>query len=510
MRAESGTGGMGTVYRAADLLTGQDVALKVLHGKQGASTERFNQEAALLADLAHPAIVRYVDHGVTPSGEHYLAMEWLDGETLDARLARGPLGILETVRLGRRVLEGLAVAHRKGIVHRDLKPANLFLPEGDLAQVKLLDFGIARRVFDTRRITMTGSALGTPTYMSPEQVRGTRAIDARSDIFSLGSLLYECLTGAPPFEGDTPMAVLAKICVDEPVGVATRNPDLPAPLAAVLERMLAKDPELRPAGAAELAVELGQLIEQLARSGLATGEVARHTARRPQGPHLATIEQRVVSAILVSRPRGDAGEAASTLSTWDVPTSTTRHSVTDVFDEATFAKIQQAIAPFGARADRFFGTAMLVTLIGHGTPTDLATQAARCALKLKAILPRAVFAVTTGRAVVEGQLPLGEVIDGASHLITGAEAGVIRVDAITAGLLESRFEIASAAHHQLLFEKGLAEAPRTVLGREIPCIGRDRELGTLMGLWEECTAEPVARTVLVTAPAGAGKSRVRH
>src|SRR6185369_14174082 len=121
-----------TVYRAADLLTGQDVALKVLHGKQ--SSERFNQEASLLADLAHPAIVRYVDHGVTPAGAHYLAMEWLDGETLEDRLARGPLSILETVRLGRRVLEGLAVAHRKGIVHRDLKPANLFLPDGDLAQ----------------------------------------------------------------------------------------------------------------------------------------------------------------------------------------------------------------------------------------------------------------------------------------------------------------------------------------------------------------------------------------
>jgi serine/threonine protein kinase len=127
VRAESGAGGMGTVYRATDLLTGQDVALKVLHGKQNASAERFNQEAALLADLAHPAIVRYVDHGVTPGGDHYIAMEWLDGETLDTRLMRGPLGIVAAVRLGRRVLEGLAVAHRKGIIHRDLKPANLFL-----------------------------------------------------------------------------------------------------------------------------------------------------------------------------------------------------------------------------------------------------------------------------------------------------------------------------------------------------------------------------------------------
>jgi serine/threonine protein kinase/tetratricopeptide (TPR) repeat protein len=510
VRAESGTGGMGTVYRAADLLTGQDVALKVLHVKQGASAERFNQEAALLADLAHPAIVRYVDHGVTPGGDHYLAMEWLEGETLDARLSRGPLRILETIRLGRRVLEGLAVAHRKGIIHRDLKPANLFLPQGDLGQVKLLDFGIARRVFDTRRITMTGSALGTPTYMSPEQVRGSRSIDARSDIFSLGSLLYECLTGAPPFEGDAPMAVLAKICVDEPVAVATRQPDLPAPLSATLERMLAKDPERRPASAADLAAELGALIEQLTEAGLSTGEIARHTTRRPGAPHLATVEQRVVSAILVARPRGEGADATSVVSTWDVPANITRHSVTEVFDEATFAKIQQTIIPFGARADRFLGTSMLVTLSGQGTPTDHATQAARCALKLKAMLPRAAFAVTTGRAVVDGQLPLGEVIDRASALIIAEAAGAIRVDEVTAGLLESRFELDGATEKHLLFEKGLTEAPRTVLGKEIPCVGRDRELGTLMGLWEECTSEPVARTVLVTAAAGAGKSRVRH
>jgi tetratricopeptide (TPR) repeat protein len=510
VRAESGTGGMGTVYRATDLLTGQDVALKVLHGKQSASAERFNQEAALLADLAHPAIVRYVDHGVTSAGEHYIAMEWLDGETLDTRLAHGPLGIVAAIRLGRRVLEGLAVAHRKGIVHRDLKPANLFLPDGDLAQVKLLDFGIARRVFDTRRITMTGSALGTPSYMSPEQVRGTRTVDARSDIFSLGSLLFECITGAPPFEGDAPMAVLAKICVDEPVAVAARHPDLPAPVASLLERMLAKDPERRPASAAELAAELSALVDTLIETGLATGEIAAHAAPRPESPHRATVEQRVVSAIIVSRPRQAADEGASTVSTWDVPAGTTRHSVTEVWDEATFVKIQQAIAPFGARADRFFGTSMLVTLVGQGTPTDHATQAARCALKLKALLPRAAFAVTTGRAVVEGQLPLGEVIDGASHLITGAPAGAIRLDDVTAGLLESRFELEGTPTKQLLFEKGLTEAPRTVLGKEIPCVGRDRELGTLMGLWEECTGEPVARTVLVTAPAGAGKSRVRH
>src|SRR5205814_6110262 len=161
----------------------------ILHEMAGGSAERFNQEGALLAQLTHPAIVRYVDHGTSPGGERYLAMEWLEGETLEERLTRGPIGIIDTMRMGRRVLEGLAVAHRKGIVHRDLKPTNLFLPNRDVTQAKLLDFGIARRTFDARRLTTTGSAVGTPAYMSPEQVRGAPTIDARSDLFSMGSVL---------------------------------------------------------------------------------------------------------------------------------------------------------------------------------------------------------------------------------------------------------------------------------------------------------------------------------
>jgi len=153
---------MATVYRCTDAVSGQDVALKVLNEAAAASAERFGQEAALLAELSHPAIVRYIDHGTTARGERYLAMEWLEGETLEDRLARGPLGVVDGLRLGRRLLEGLALAHRKGIVHRDLKPANVFLPGGDLGQAKLLDFGIARRTGDARRLTTKGATVGTP------------------------------------------------------------------------------------------------------------------------------------------------------------------------------------------------------------------------------------------------------------------------------------------------------------------------------------------------------------
>jgi serine/threonine-protein kinase len=177
---------MASVYRARDRETGAAVALKVLHGHGSEQTERFEQEAELLAELSHPAVVRYIAHGSTPVGEHYLAMEWLDGETLEERVGRGPLTIAESVDLGRRVADALTSAHRRGIVHRDIKPSNLFLPGGSLEGVKVLDFGLARRVLDSRRLTQSGGIMGTPMYMAPEQARGEPYIDARADIFALG------------------------------------------------------------------------------------------------------------------------------------------------------------------------------------------------------------------------------------------------------------------------------------------------------------------------------------
>jgi tetratricopeptide (TPR) repeat protein len=488
LQAEIGAGGMGTVYRALDTTTGQEVALKVLNENGGAAAERFTQEAVLLAELAHPAIVRYVDHGTMPGGEPYLAMEWLDGETLEERLARGPLGILDSVRLGRRVLEALAVAHRKGIVHRDIKPANIYLPARQLSQAKLLDFGVARRAFGSRRITMTTSSVGTPAYMSPEQVRGGREVDARSDLFSLGCVLYEALLGEPPFTGETDMAIAAKICLEDPVVVEVRRPDLPAPLTALLTRMLAKDPAQRPASAQELARELGELADALAQQGLVTGELSRVRLRRTDG-RLATGEQRVISAIIVSHARGEISDYA-------------------------VGVVQREVAPFGARADRFMTGALVISMVGEGTPTDQAAMAARCALTTRAVLPQGAFALCTGRVAAEGSLPLAELIERGFALVKGEEPGGIRLDDITAGLLESRFEIGNSGgkppQRRLLFEKGLQEAPRTVLGREIPCVGREREIANLLGLWDQCTGEPVARAVLVTGAAGSGKSRVRH
>src|SRR6185369_5218253 len=214
----AGWGGMGDVYRAVDRLRGLPVALKVLHGEDHRESpfaaERFAREAETLAELTHPAIVKYIAHGRTPAGELYLAMEWLDGEDLGARLSRSGLGVAEAVMLATRVAEALGAAHARGVVHRDVKPSNLFLCDGRVDRVKVVDFGIARR---DRALgaTRTGVLLGTPGYMAPEQARGGRELDARADVFALGCVLFECITGRPAFAGEHAMAILARILLEE-------------------------------------------------------------------------------------------------------------------------------------------------------------------------------------------------------------------------------------------------------------------------------------------------------
>jgi predicted Ser/Thr protein kinase len=255
----AGSGGMGSVYRALDRSTGGPVAVKVLHGQTPDHIERFAREAQLLAELRDPGIVGFVASGATPTGEAYLVMQWLEGEGLSERLARSPLSVAETVALGRRVAGALHAAHARGVVHRDLKPSNLFLPGGDLARVLILDFGIARILEDGRTLTRTGTTLGSPGYMSPEQARGVR-VEASADVFSLGCVLFRCLAGQPPFTGDALSAMIKAISDPAPL-VASFRGDVPPALEALIQRMLAKQPAARPRDAAAVAVELGAIAE---------------------------------------------------------------------------------------------------------------------------------------------------------------------------------------------------------------------------------------------------------
>jgi len=214
---EVAAGGMGRVFLAKDKLTGQDVAVKVVLHPDAEPDPRFLREAVVLADVKHPAVVAYVAHGETSDGNPFLAMEWLDGEdlshrlkkrlsapTIDPRSKRGlssddRLSAADIITLTKRIAGGLAALHERGLVHRDIKPSNVFLPHGDVASAKLLDFGLARHGGRTQALTQSGVALGTPSYMAPEQVRGLREIDARVDVWALGCLIFECFTGGTPF-----------------------------------------------------------------------------------------------------------------------------------------------------------------------------------------------------------------------------------------------------------------------------------------------------------------------
>jgi hypothetical protein len=259
---EAGSGGMGLVYEAIARDSGRRVAIKVITGLPSPNDRaRFTAEAEVLERLDHPAIVDYVSHGVTKRGEPYLAMEWLVGESLTTRLARGAVSIADAVILGERVADALDHAHRAGVVHRDLKPSNIFLVDGKCEQAHLIDFGVAK-VFD-RDLTQTGQMIGTPGYMAPEQVRGEKTVDHRADLFSLGCVLYKALTGRAAFDGAEVMEVLARLLLEQPQPIEDLVIDTPPRLAHLVGSLLVKDPAKRLGDAAIACRELRAIREAI-------------------------------------------------------------------------------------------------------------------------------------------------------------------------------------------------------------------------------------------------------
>jgi hypothetical protein len=258
-----GRGGMGVVVRAFDEKLHRVVAIKALAPQlaiSGASRQRFVREARATAAVTHDNVIGI--HAVEDAGPvPYLVMQFVHGCTLQEKLDRaGPLPVQEILRLGIGIADGLAAAHRHGLVHRDIKPANVLLENG-VERVKITDFGLARAV-DDASVTRSGVIAGTPAYMSPEQASGER-VDPRSDLFSLGSVLYALCTGHPPFRAETAMAVLRRVCDDPPRPIREINPELPEWLAAVVAKLHAKDPGQRFATAAEVAALLSRRLTQL-------------------------------------------------------------------------------------------------------------------------------------------------------------------------------------------------------------------------------------------------------
>jgi eukaryotic-like serine/threonine-protein kinase len=272
LEAKLGSGGMSTVYLSHDETLDRPVAVKVMHremSEQEDQLERFRQEARAVAKLSHPNVVAVIDAG-EDGGHPYIVFEYVEGETLKQRISRlGALDVQEAIAYAIEVARGLIVAHMRKMVHRDVKPQNVLIdPEG---RAKLTDFGISRQL-EQAGLTATGRVLGTTDYVAPEQAMG-QGVDPRSDIYSLGVVLYEMLVGDVPFHADSQVGVAMKHVHDELPDVQTRRPEVSAAVALVVERATAKDPAERYQEIEEMIDDLETALEvEAARAGSTTGE----------------------------------------------------------------------------------------------------------------------------------------------------------------------------------------------------------------------------------------------
>jgi len=249
-----GSGGMSNVFRAHDRLLERTVALKILHEqytRDADYVERFRREARAVAQLAHPNIVTVIDRG-EQDGRQFIVFEFVEGENLKEMVARGPVPVSDTIQLMLQVARALAFAHARGLVHRDVKPQNVLLNED--RQAKVTDFGIARSL-DVHGVTQTGTVLGTSDYIAPEQARGQK-VDPKTDIYSLGAVLYELLTGDVPFAGDNFVAVAMRHVNEPAPSVLEHRPDCPVRLDLAIQRAMAKDPADRFDSMDEFGAEL--------------------------------------------------------------------------------------------------------------------------------------------------------------------------------------------------------------------------------------------------------------
>jgi len=484
----AGRGGMGEVWRAEDAVDGATVALKMLTDVEAGDAARFAREARVLAQLSHSAIVRYLAHGAGDEGA-WLAMEWLEGEDLAKRLSHTPLTVAETLSIARRVSDALAVAHAHGVVHRDIKPGNVFLPEKRAHDAKLLDFGIARRRIHDETSTGTGAVLGTPGYMAPEQARGEVTLDARADVFSLGCVLFECLTGRAAFIGVHAIAILAKVLMEDAPRVRDLV-DVPVEIASLVDEMLSKDRDARPRDGSVLADRLRTIVVD------AEARAAPHSSAPAS---LGSAEQCLVSVVLAAPTSRDSMGRAATLDQRD--------------DRPAEKVLLRTLTEAKVRLESFANGAVGAVIAGTGGPaTDQAARAARVALAMRRAYADVPLVLATGRGHLGGRVPVGDAIDRAAAMLSRERTSVaVRVDDTTAGLLDARFEIGGDARGLLLRgERAVTDEVRTLLGKPTRCVGREREIGMLAATFAECVSESLPRVVLVTAPPGMGKSRVRH
>lgn len=500
-----GQGGMGQIYRAHDQKDDRPVALKVLdaRGRPQESAARFAHEAELLCSLQHPGLVRYLAHDIAPSGNPFFAMEWLDGEDLAKRLARAPLSLADALRLIDRVAEALAYLHERKVLHRDIKPSNLFLPQGDVNQVKILDLGIALHATRVTRITRSGVIVGTPEYLPPERARAKQELTPASDLFSLGCVLYECLAGDPPFAADHVAATLARILFEEPLSIESKRPGIPSPVAQIVHKLLAKTPQARYQSANQLRAALAGLGAMPLMFG-----APKHTTEANAPEVFGRGELSLVSVILAA-PLEPADEESGS------PEMASGRLL-----ESERSDLIDSLTQLGISAQFLAGPVLLATVSGSESATDLARLAARGALLIRSYWPEAKVVMATGRGRVEGETMLGDVVAQAGALLDseaapGAdphkEALGVRLDTLSAKLLEGRFTLHTPEDGTpRLYGAREAEETGQLLGMPTQFVGREAELMLLKTEWQACSSDAEARALLLTAAPGMGKSRLKQ
>jgi tetratricopeptide (TPR) repeat protein len=490
-------GGASGTCQARDRETGGLVALKVLHLEQRPrELERFLRQAEALRGLRHEGIAGYVAHGQTAPGQAYLATEWHPGEDLAHRLARQPLTVGETLGLARQVASALAAGHGQGVVHGELRPSKILLPEQGVGAV-LLGYGITSVNLASRTISSSGELMATLRYLAPEQAWGEELPAASTDIYALGCVLFECLTGRPPIAGLHDTGRLTQLLSEEAPLLRQVREDLPVCLEELLSRMLTRRSSARLANGGELVTALGRVV-------LSSEEQARVPAPVPQ-VRLGESDRRL-SCVILALPR--------------LPGATGKEEDAAVARIAALTALAPLVSPQGARVQTLPAGGVMVTWPeAGGTATDQAMQAARLALELRqeqGIWTSWSMAVATGPGLGSG-MEAGAALQQAMAFLQRAGDRVqtdpppIWLDELTAGLLDTRFHVRRVDGGLALErERTGAEERRLLLGRQTPYVGRNLELELLETQLRVSIEESAARGVLVIAPSGMGKSRLRQ
>ena len=489
-------GGMGEIWRGVDLRSGADVAVKRLfldssHPAFERNRERLIREAAALRRLQHGNVVRYLDAGSDAAGQPFLVLEWLEGESLAQRRRRAPLELELVLHVARQALRGLVACHGRGIVHRDIKPGNLMLVRADELQVKVVDFGLALLNDETTRLTRAGQMLGTLHYLSPEQARGLMVIDGRADLYALGVVLYELVTGRLPFESDQAVALLLKIVTETPPDPQRLRPGLPGWLDRLILRAMSREPVERFGSAEEMLAALEVPEARRGAANLDLPEVITPATGGEvdtlQAPLSVTEEVRLVQLLCLQLSAGEA-------------------SVGD--------QLHQALEQHGAVVYRLLGGQIIGVFGLYQTRGDETRRALEAGLAARALAGARVrlLAASVHLEVGQGLRLNAPELDRVAEKLIGLPPGELVLDDQLGSMQPWSLvaEVRRVKGHSAV-EALIDDAPvRPVLGEQTPTVGRQTELVALRAALELAEEEQEPEAVVVVGPPGIGKSRLLH